>query len=84
MFNFDLKIILQTSSKKIRRINISLFCNFIYKNIYFNKIIVLRFIYKAIKCYEHTQKEDLRGLKDEEVSIKLRCYLITIVLFANR
>ena len=35
-------------------------------------------------CYEHTQEEDLRDLKDEEVSIKLRCYLITIVLFANR
>ena len=36
------------------------------------------------QCYEHTQKEDLRDLKDEKMSIKLKCYLITIVLFANR
>ena len=35
-------------------------------------------------CYEHTQKEDLRDLKNEEVSIRLRCYLITTVLFASR
>ena len=35
-------------------------------------------------CYEHTQEEDLRDLKNEEMSIKLRCYLITTVLFANR
>ena len=35
-------------------------------------------------CYEHTQEKDLRDLKSEKVSIKLRYYLITIVLFANR
>ena len=35
-------------------------------------------------CYEHTQKEDLRDFKNEKMSIKLKCYLITIVLFANR
>ena len=46
--------------------------------------IAFKLILQLCECYEHTQKEDLRDFKDEKVSIKLRCYLITIVLFANR